>query len=150
MKRMIFVFCFIFLFIFISFSQETLNDNEWKNKRIYTHTWVGYGSGFSFGVGADAQLFEYFSLGLESGLVGENDPAISIFPKFTFRPWNMEISAYAGVSFGYSTTYDFIWGIPYGLDVGYNIGSGILFVTLRSGMGWAVGIGYRMGFLARN
>ena len=151
MKRIIFFFVFLLILSFSLFSQEsTDNNDDWKNKKLYTSVWLGYGSGFSMGIGADVQIFRHFALGLEAGLVDKNYPAISIFPKLTLRPWRIGIDLYAGLSFGYSTVYDFIWGVPLGIDVGYNLGPGLLFVTARSGMGWAFGIGYRMGFFNRN
>lgn len=150
MKKIFLLLFLIFFGVFNLFSQESTDDLSWKDKLIYINTWAGYGTGFSMGIGVDTQLSNYFALGLEFGLVDKNYPAISIFPKFTFRPWKMEIDLYAWFSFGYSMVYDFIWGIPYGIDIGYNLGHGLLFATVRNGMGWAIWIGYRIGYFERN
>ena len=150
MKKLILIACFSFAFVFQAFPQDnTVNDN-WKNKWLYTSAWAGYGSGFSMGLGIDAQLANIFALGLELGLADRNYPAISIFPKLTFKPGRMQIDLYAGVGFAYSTVYDFVWGVPHGIALGFNVGNGLLFIDVRNGMGWSVGIGYRMGFLDKN
>jgi len=146
MKKLILLACFVLIFTYQVFSQNNSSDDSWKNKWLYTSAWAGYGSGFSMGLGADVQLLKFFAVGLELGLVDKNHPALSVLPKFTFRPWKMEIDLYGGLGFGYSRVYDFIWGVQYGIDLGYKLGPGVLFAKLDNGLGWSVGLGYRMGF----
>ena len=146
MKKIILFACFTFIFTHQTFPQNNVVNDNWKNKWLYTSAWAGYGSGFSMGLGVDVQLAKIFALGLEFDLVDKSYPAISLLPKFTFRPWNMEIDLYGGVGFGYSSVYGFIWGIPHGIVLGYKLGPGLLIIDGRNGMGWSVGFGYRMGF----
>ena len=146
MKKIILSVCFVCIFTFQIFPQSNNGNDNWKNKWLYTGAWAGYGTGFSTGLSADAQLRRNFALGMELGLADKSYPSISVLPKFTFRPWKMEIDLYAGIGIGYSTVYDFIWGVPHGIVLGFNLGPGLLFVDARNGLGWAVGIGYRMGF----
>lgn len=147
MKKIVLFAFFIFFCIFQVFSQNDLDNDNWKNKWLYTSVWTGYGSGFSMGLNVDAQFFRYFALGLELGLVDKSYPALTVLPKFTYRPWKMEIDLYGGLGSGYSTVYGYIWGVKYGFDIGYNLGPGIIFVKVDNGLGWSIGIGYRMGFL---
>lgn len=147
MKKYGLIICFTLILAGNAFSQINTDSDNWKNKWLYVSAWAGYGSGFSMGICADIQLSNHFSLGIEPGLVDRNYPALSVLPQFNFRPGNAEISLYGGLSFGYSSAYKFIWGVNFGLDAGYRVGPGILFITARNGMGWDVGIGYKMGFL---
>ena len=61
----------------------------------------------------------------------------------------MEIIIFAGPQFGHHKTYDLLWGLIYGLDIGYHIGPGVLFGTFHAGMKYAFGVGYRIGFFKR-
>lgn len=145
MKRIILIICFYFVVILQVFSQE--NNDSWKNKWLYTSAWAGYGSGFSMGLGVDAQLANIFALGSEIGFADKCYPSISLLPRLTFKPRKFQIDLYGGIGIAYSTEYDFVWGVPHGITLGYNLGPGLLFIHLRNGMGWSVGLGYRMGFL---
>ena len=146
-KKISIIACFLFIVNLQAYSQTDFVADDWKNKRLYTSAWAGYGSGFAMGLCADAQLYERFALGVELGLVDKSYPALSILPKYNFRPLKMEVGLYGGLGFGYSTTYDFIWGVKYGVDLGYKIGTGVMFVRVDNGLGWSLGIGYRIGFL---
>ena len=149
MKKYFFLICLIFILIGNVFSQNNITNDNWKNNLIYTSVWAGYGSGFSMGIGADFQLSKVFALGIESGLVDKSYPALSLLPKLSFRPWNMEITLVGGIGFGYSQIYNFILGTNYGIDIGYNFGPGVLFANFRNGLGYSFGIGYKLGFLEK-
>jgi hypothetical protein len=124
-------------------------NDVWKNKRLYTAMWLGYGTGFSMGIQADIQLFKYFSVGIDTGLSDKLFPTISLFPKVVFRPWEIEISIFGGPKIGYHRNYGGLWGIVYGADIGYHLGPGVLYGTFHTGMNYAFGLGYRIGFIDR-
>ena len=138
---------FIILFCLVTIGVFSQTNEEWKNKRTYTSMWLGYGTGFSMGIQADIQLLKYFSLGVEAGLSDKLFPTISFLPKAVFRPWQMEMNIFAGPQFGYHRTYEGLWGVIYGIDIGYYLGQGVLYGTFRTGMNYSFGIGYRIGFI---
>ena len=145
-NKIVFIAIFAFLTISMAFSQS---DDEWKNKRLYTGMWLGYGTGFSMGVQADWQFFEHFSLGTEVGISDNLYPTISLLPKAVFRPWEMEITVGAGPQFGYNLTYGALWGVIFSIEAGYHLGPGVFYVHWHDGMGYAFGVGYRIGFVDR-
>jgi hypothetical protein len=124
-------------------------NDDWKNKHLYTGIWLGYGDGFSMGIQTDIQFFEYFSLGIETGLSNNLYPTISFLPKAVFKPWQIEINIFGGPIFGYNLTYGGLWGVVYGADIGFHLGPGVLYGTFHTGMGHAFGVGYRIGFIDR-
>jgi hypothetical protein len=138
----------IFMLSMNSIFAQTAEDN-WKTKKFYTGGWLGYGTGFSFGAQADLHFSNHFALGLEAGLVDKAYPAMSLFPKAVFRPWQMEMIFFAGPCIGNNNIYGGFWGIAYGMDIGVPLGSGVLFGTIRSGVGYSFGVGYRVGFFSR-
>jgi len=145
-NKILFIFLFCLAVTMGLFSQTS---NEWKNKYLYTGIWLGYGTGFSMGIQADMQFFEHFSVGIETGISNNLYPTISLFPKMVFRPWQMEIILFAGPNFGYNPTYGALWGVVYGVDIGFHLGPGVLFGTFHDGMVYAFGIGYRIGLIDR-
>jgi hypothetical protein len=142
-------YLFIALFCLVTTGVFSQTNDAWKNKRLYTGMWLGYGTGFSMGIKADIQFFEYFSLGTEVGLSDNLYPTISLLPKAVFKPWQMEMNIFAGPILGYNLTYGLLWGAIYGVDIGFHLGPGVLYGTFHAGMGYAFGIGYKIGFINR-
>ena len=142
-------YLFIIIFLFVSMGLFSQINDEWKNKRLYTGMWLGYGTEFSMGIQADIQFSDHFILGIETGLSDNLYPAISLFPKVVFRPWQTEIILFAGLNFGYNPVYGALWGVVYGVDIGFRLGPGVLFGTFHDGMVYAFGIGYKIGLIDR-
>jgi hypothetical protein len=61
----------------------------------------------------------------------------------------MEITVGIGPKFGYNLTYGALWGAAFTIDVGYHLGPGVLYINYHDGMGYAFGIGYKIGFFDR-